>query len=398
MAARAPTPAKRETRRMIGGSPVASRHRAAQNIAGPAEYFERALAVAAAACEGPDASTRCINLGGGRRGIVHFSDRALEKLLYPALAHQELPKGRTEPGFKILAWDSFHSGLPMWSPPWTTGDYLARGEIAGYNDERFRAVFQFDSGVLSLYDADRQIGLWWTQDFAQLPLYERAAPFLLLFHWWYALGRDNSFLLHAAAVGTGDRGGLLLAGRGGSGKSTTALACLLDGSWLYLADDYCVIRQEAETPTVHSLYCSAKIDGEALAVFRATSPGGSLHEIGRDPDGKIGFDLYQSFPKSFRQELPLRVILLPRVPKQNNAAQPNRFTPTGAGAALRALAPSTLFQLPGAGPKNFRMIAALTDRLPCFHLELRRDIVGVPQSLQQFMKRVSSEWDKFELV
>jgi hypothetical protein len=291
---------------MIGGSPVASRHRAAQNIAGPAEYFERALAEAAAACEGPDASTRCINLGGGRRGIVHFSDRALEKLLYPALAHQELPKGRTEPSFKILAWDSFHSGLPMWSPPWTTGDYLARGEIAGYNDERFRAVFQFDSGVLSLYDADRQIGLWWTQDFAQLPLYERAAPFLLLFHWWHALGRDGSFLLHAAAVGTEDCGGLLLAGRGGSGKSTTALASLLDDTSSYLADDYCVIRAGAERPTVHSLYCSAKLDAKTLAAFPALSRRVSLYEIGREPGGKIGFDLYRSFPESFRRELHLR--------------------------------------------------------------------------------------------
>jgi hypothetical protein len=383
---------------MIGGFSLASRHTAARKIAEPAEYFERALAVATAACEGPDATVKRINLGGGKYGILHFSDGTLENLLFPAVAHQELPERKAEADFKILAWDSAHSGIPMWSPPWTTGDYLARGEIAGYNNGRFKAVFQLGSGVLSFYDAAPQIGLWWTKDYTRLPLYERAAPFLLLFHWWHALRPDDSLLIHAAAVGTGDRGGLLLAGRGGSGKSTTALACLLDGSWLYLADDYCVIRQEAETPTVHSLYCSAKIDGEALAVFRATSPGGSLHEIGRDPDGKIGFDLYQSFPKSFRQELPLRVILLPRVPKQNNAAQPNRFTPTGAGAALRALAPSTLFQLPGAGPKNFRMIAALTERLPCFHLELRRDIVGVPQSLQQFMKRVSSEWDKFELV
>ena len=107
----------------------------------------------------------------------------------------------------------------MWPPPWTTGDYLSRGEIARYNDERFRVVFNLDSGVLSFYDADRQIGLWWTQDFAQLPLYERAAPFLLLFHWWHSLRREGSFLLHAAAIGTKNGGALLLAGRSGSGKS-----------------------------------------------------------------------------------------------------------------------------------------------------------------------------------
>ncbi len=196
-------------------------------------------------------------------------------------------------------------------------------------------------------------------------------------------------LLHAAAVGTKDERGLLLSGRGGSGKSTTALACLLDGGWRYLADDYCVVQAGTETPTVHSLYCSAKIDGAALAAFPALSRRASLHEIGRDPDGKIGFDLYQSFPESFRQQLPLGVVLLPRVPRQNNGIRSNRFTPAGSGAAVRALAPSTLFQLPGAGADNFRMIVALTNRLPCFELELGSEPVVVPQSLRAFMDRLS---------
>ena len=374
---------------MIGGSSLASQRLTAQNIISPADYFERALEVASAACERTQSTSKCINLGGGKRAALHFSDFAIENLLFPALAHQELPPQNTEGDFKILAWDSAHSGVPMLSPPWTTADYLARGEIARYNDRRFRTVFQLDSGVLSLYDADRQVAVWWTQDYTRLPLYQRAAPFLLLFHWWHALRRDDSLLLHAAAVGTKDERGLLLSGRGGSGKSTTALACLLDGGWRYLADDYCVVQAGTETPTVHSLYCSAKIDGAALAAFPALSRRASLHEIGRDPDGKIGFDLYQSFPESFRQQLPLGVVLLPRVPRQNNGIRSNRFTPAGSGAAVRALAPSTLFQLPGAGADNFRMIVALTNRLPCFELELGSEPVVVPQSLRAFMNRLS---------
>ncbi len=369
---------------MIGGFSLSSRHTAARNVADPAEYFQRALAAATAACKGPDATAKRINLGSGKYGILHFSDGTLENLLFPALAHQELPERKSEADLKILAWDSAHSGIPMWSPPWTTGDYLARGEIAGYNNGRFRAVFQFGSGVLSFYDAAPQIGLWWTKDYTRLPLYERAAPFLLLFHWWHGLRGDDSLLIHAAAVGTGERGGLLLAGRGGSGKSTTALTCLLDGNWLYLADDYCVVRTGAEGPTVHSLYCSAKIDGETLTALRATNRGGPLLEVGRDPDGKIGFDLYQCFPKSFRQELPLRAILLPYVSRQNGQ-RANQFVRVGSGAAVRALAPSTLFQLPGVGANNFRAIVALTNRLPCFQLELGSEPTVVPESLRHFM-------------
>jgi hypothetical protein len=382
---------------MIGGSPVANRHWPGQSFAEPAEYFERALTAAAAACERRDAIVRRINLGGGRCGVLHFCDEALEEVLYPALAHQELREERNEPDFKILAWDSLHSGVPMWSPPWTTGDYLSRGEIAGYNDERFRVVFNLDSGVLSFYDADRQIGLWWTQDFAQLPLYERAAPFLLLFHWWHALRREGSFLLHAAAIGTKNGGGLLLAGRSGSGKSTTALASLLDHEWFYVADDYCVVRAEAEGATVHSLYCSVKLDAKMLANFPSLSHSVSSPDGWRDPQGKVLLDLHRFFPNRLRMKLALRAILLPRVSEKSSGAQANRFMPAGTGAAVRALAPSTLFQLPGAGSNNFRLIVALTNQLPCFELELGSEPAVVPQSLREFIESLRS-WDKSELV
>jgi hypothetical protein len=381
----------RETGWMIVGASPATRHSTAQRRTGPVECFEQALAAAAAACEGPQASTRCINLSGGRRGILQFSDHALEKLLYPALAHQEVPEERMEPDFKILAWDSLHSGLPNWSPPWASGVIPQEVRSPVYNDERFRAVFQFNPGVLTLYDAERQIGLWWTQDFAQLPLYERAAPFLLLFHWWHALGQNQSCLLHAAAIGTDDHGALLLAGRGGSGKSTTALASLLDGGWRYVADDYCVVQAGVETPTVHSLYCSTKLDAKTLASFPVLSRGASFPDIGRDPEEKIVLNLYRSFPRSFRKELPLRAVVLPRVPKESNGDARNRFTPVGSGAAVRALAPSTLFQLPGAGASNFRVIAAVINRLPCFELELGGNFAAVPQSLRQFMERLGTQ-------
>src|SRR6266581_1146017 len=132
---------------MIGRSPLTT----SESFAGPAEYFERVLTLAAAACERPQATARCINLGGSKRALLHFCDSTLENLLFPALAHQELPERKAEADFRILAWDSAHSGIPIWSPAWTTGDYLARGEIAGYNNGRFRAVFQFGSGVLSFY-------------------------------------------------------------------------------------------------------------------------------------------------------------------------------------------------------------------------------------------------------
>jgi hypothetical protein len=158
-----------------------------------------------------------------------------------------------------------------------------------------------------------------------------------------------------------------------------------------VADDYCVVQAGVERPTVHSLYCSTKLDAKTLASFPALSRRASFPDIGRDLEEKIVLNLYQSFPKSFRKDLPLRAIVLPRVVKEENRGRLSRFTPVGAGAAVRALAPSTLFQLPGAGPNNFRMIAALANRLPCFELELGSELAVVPQSLRQFMERLATQ-------
>ena len=52
-------------------------------------------------------------------------------------------------------------------------------------------------------------------------------------------------------------GGVLLAGKGGSGKSTTALTCL-NSELQYVSDDYCVVVAQP-SPFAYNLYCTAKV-------------------------------------------------------------------------------------------------------------------------------------------
>ena len=72
-------------------------------------------------------------------------------------------------------------------------------------------------------------------------------------------------LVHAAAVGT-DEGALLITGRGGVGKSTTALACL-EAGMQFLGDDYVVVGLDPE-PQVYRLYGSAKLTSNSSSAFR----------------------------------------------------------------------------------------------------------------------------------
>ena len=89
-----------------------------------------------------------------------------------------------------------------------------------------------------LLDLARRIGLFWVRDQAELPYWTASAPFRTLLHWW--MEANGCQLLHAAAVGHQD-GALLITGKGGVGKSTTALTCLEAGMQL-ISDDYLVVK------------------------------------------------------------------------------------------------------------------------------------------------------------
>ena len=152
-------------------------------------------------------------------------------------------------------------------PPWTADDYSPRGEISAYCDARYRTGYQVDAGLLSLLDVRRGLGLLWTANAARLPRYELTFPARSILYWWaHVRGLQ---MTHAAAVGDA-AGGVLLVGKGGSGKSTTALACL-EAGLSYAGDDY-VLISEQPAPRAHSVYCSGKLHADHIGRLPAYVP------------------------------------------------------------------------------------------------------------------------------
>ena len=191
--------------------------------------------------------------------------QALVSHLTPALEHL-----RAEPGaqakLEICLWDSVSTGTPFPAHPWTGegAASIARDFEPGegriyYHDDRLRMYFFQEETALFL-DTNSRRAIFWVPDAAGLSIHETAAPLRSLLQWWF--GDENTQFVHGAGIGTA-QGGVLLVGRGGSGKSTSTLACL--GSGLQVAgDDYCLVTIQ-EQPVVHSLYCTAKIQPEYLS-------------------------------------------------------------------------------------------------------------------------------------
>jgi hypothetical protein len=184
-------------------------------------------------------------------------------------------------------------------------------------------------------------------------------------------------LIHAGAIGF-PQGGVLLAGKGGSGKSTTTLAGLRAGLG-YAGDDYCLVTNE-ECPNVHSVYNTIKLVGSSdLERFPSLA---KYFQIGQEGEKALSF-LYQIFPNQIVASMPIKAILSLEINQQSET----RLLPTAPAIALTALAPSTLAQLPGAGKAAMEILSQLVRKTPCFRLILGNQIEKIPELISSLLER-----------
>ncbi|MFM6846780.1 MAG: serine kinase, partial [Dolichospermum sp.] len=62
--------------------------------------------------------------------------------------------------------------------------------------------------------------------------------------------------------------------------------------------------------------------------------------------------------------------------------------PMSAGAALRALAPSTIFQLAGSGQTALQIMSSLVKQVPCYVLQLGTDMVQIPDVILRLLSQI----------
>ena len=282
------------------------------------------------------------------------------------------------PDLTICLWDSESTGQRMTPRPWQEDDFLARGVIQGYNTERIYTAFQHGSGAVSVLDVERNLAVFWAPD-SNLPYWEYGSPLRTVLHWWL-LGQGLQ-LVHAAAVGNSS-GGVLIGGRGGSGKSTTALACL-ESNLSYIGDDYTLLGLDS-APVVHSLYNSAKLNSDQVQRLPALVP--KIANPDRLAEEKALLFVNEHYPSKVATRLPVRAILLPRV----TGLPETRLKRVSVALALAALAPSTIFQLPRAGNEALKFLATFARQLPCFSLEVGTDLSTIPPVIEELLAEIDS--------
>jgi hypothetical protein len=270
-----------------------------------------------------------------------------------------------EPALELFVWNDATDRVALPESPVLRRELAPEDGLGGYSDAESHAFFQPAAGVLSVFDAVRRRAHWWLRDAASTPYFERAAPCKHILQWWMAT--RGGALLHSAAIADGggpQAHGVLISGPSGSGKSSTALACL-DAGLGFTSDDY-VIVDGAAPPRVHLAYSTAKVLRGDLARFHRHVV--HFQNLANEDEKPMMF-VDQFAPSAIRTSFTPIAIVLPRVAH----ARRTTFAPIGAAHMLRALAPSSVLLFPLAGARALSRMAALCSRLPCLRADLADD-------------------------
>jgi hypothetical protein len=298
---------------------------------------------------------------------LRFAGLELVPLLTPAFAHLACEPVAT-PALTICLWDDASAGVTTPEPP-PASDTVGTQFVDGLD---VKLAWEPATGALTAFDQRQRLGLCRYPNVKGVEDLEQAAPARKVIHWWAAsLGFQR---VHAAAVGTPD-GGVLLVGRSGSGKSTTSLSCIgafsSVGSGLgFAADDYCLLSfPEHGPPLVHSVYATGKADSDSVGRL----PGHLQEAFSATrlcDASKMVLFLAETFPGAVLRSFPLRALVFPHIGDRNTRADLEPMSPM---EALRAVAPSTIFQMPGERAAGFSRLSAVVRAVPCHRLQLGPD-------------------------
>lgn len=338
----------------------------------PLHFFDSAYGNFLASLQQTQEIRKFYRLAGFTLGLT-FAGSALVDFLTPALQHLEIDHSE-KADLTICIWDGTSTQTPPIELPWPSHSYALRGQVIGYNNERIHTVFDEQMQILQAFDKERHLALYWIKNRGVVPWWIGTSPLLFILHWWMRTrGRQ---LTHAAAVGY-PQGGVLLAGKSGSGKSTTALACMRAGMQ-YVSEDYCLLGDLPEMQ-VYSLYNSAKVAHQTLRLFPELQKQVEMAE--RSAGDKFFFFHHKFQPEKILASCPLKALLTLKIEK----IEESRLEAISPHEAIAALSVTTLWQLSHAGPAVFQHLKRVAEGLPCYRLHLGSDLTQAPQLIGQLL-------------
>lgn len=304
---------------------------------------------------------------------------ALHEKMHPAFSHLEhTPDAANNNGslncaLKIDIWDSFlvddkENCLPPSFIELPIAVDYGYGKIFRAEDTKY--VGYKNQAMISMMDTTGQHVFGAINHVDNLNAFDMGKPFLpLLFSWFM---RRNIVPIHAGVVAKGERG-VLIGGKGGSGKSTCSLCCLKSG-FDFLGDDYIALTPETGTSkTAYSLYSCANLEEIHSKRFPWLIEGAGLTNI--STMGKSLFDIGKIYPEQVRNFAKIVAIVLPQI----GSTFDTYIEKVSPAKAMLSLAPSSILQLPFIDPHvSLERISELVKTVPSYRIVLGTDLTQIP--------------------
>ena len=178
--------------------------------------------------------------------------------------------------------------------------------------------------------------------------------------WQRARGRS---IIHGAAVGReGD--GVLIVARGGKGKSTLSVSCLL-GDLDFVSDDYTVLHREDDGLIATPLYRTVGLNQD---MYRLLQPDMPIVHVDKDRNDKL---LLDASACDYAPRLRIKALIVPRVDPEASPA----LRRTEPGKALIPMIHSTVHQMGFARDQEMvKTLLSLVSGLPVYEFTLGPDI------------------------
>lgn len=289
-------------------------------------------------------------------------------------------KGSVAARAVVFALDAEMEG---WDPPrgWNINTkFTSRRFDRNLADVNLRGFYYHDVPSWQLFDSISGTGVATLPTPLGLPPWESSSPLRLFLHWAYSAA--DLRLTHAATLGLGHRGALIV-GASGSGKSGTTLAGLMNGL-NSVGDDY-VLLEPGVPVRACPVFCTLKQDAEG--VRRAGLPETVLDGTTLNWHDKFEFNVTKVAPQGVVDHLEIEAILIPEIARLPRT----RIEPVARREGALSLVPSGVLQLPGDGTKGFRFLSEIARQLPAFKLHLSEDPVEIAEAIALFLSREVSD-------
>jgi hypothetical protein len=329
----------------------------------------------------PDRRCESSRKFAGRTARLRLVGDGLSQHIGEAFGHLLIEMNPSIPSLKIDLWDQSATSIacPVGSVSveprlLNTTSYVEFGLILASVDDRYIGCQR--PQVITWFDRCNQHLVGWVSDHNELSIYDRGKPLHLPLLLWHS--DQDTEVIHGAVVAKNGEG-VLLAGRGGTGKSTAALTCV-EAGFDYLGDDYIGLEMSADGSfRGHSLYSATWLMSDHLMRFPRLIPYAIFPE--RPERDKTLVLLSQVFPQQLLRSATICALVLPRI-TANPTAQ---IRPASKAEALFALAPTSILLRPRAGAATLNKLACLAERVPCYWLDLGRNLSETHVRLAQVM-------------